>query len=52
MVYLASVREMPIFADHFTKIQLDRNNERFHDLVTFAQIVLLDAAPAPQAGEK
>ena len=52
MVYLASVREMPIFADRFTEIQLDRNNERFHDLVTFAKIVLLDTAPAPQAGER
>lgn len=50
LLYLAAARDSPIRPHHFKTISLDRNEDRFRELLEFCRIVLFDSTAAPAAG--
>ncbi|HWL08261.1 MAG TPA: McrC family protein [Planctomicrobium sp.] len=52
LLELADVKTRHIEPHHFDKVQMDRNSERFAELLEFCRLVFLGATPSPQSGQK
>jgi len=51
LLHFADVSDHPIREHHFAKVHLNRNTERFADLLGFARIVLTRSTPTLSQGE-
>jgi len=51
LLCFVDVEKHVIRPDHFQRVHLHRNTERFSSLLDFARLVLTDAAPAPSPGK-
>jgi len=50
LLELADVELCEIQPFHFDQIHLDRNSERFRDLLTFCRLLFLNSTPTPSSG--
>ena len=51
ILVMANVTDREITREHFLRLRLNRQNERFRDLLDFCRLVLFDGTPAPRGGE-
>ncbi len=51
ILVMANVTDREITRENFLRLRLNRQNERFRDLLDFCRLVLFDGTPAPRGGE-
>lgn len=51
ILVMANVTDREITNENFLRLRLNRQNERFRDLLDFCRLVLFDGTPAPRGGE-